>query len=82
MCLLSNVLSNNKTEKMGFPVTLAGVAIIGALLVFLIAPSCSASSPGDRTCSTRRRRITDRRRGTADLHRPVHRSGLRGTTVE
>ena len=43
MCWLSRVLNNNKTEKIFFPITLVGVAIIGALLVYLIAPSLFAS---------------------------------------
>ncbi len=43
MCWLSRVLNHNKAEKIFFPITLVGVAIIGALLVYLIAPSLFGS---------------------------------------
>jgi dolichyl-diphosphooligosaccharide--protein glycosyltransferase len=41
--VLSQVLDRNKAEKILFPVTLAGVAIIGALLVYLLLPSLFGS---------------------------------------
>ncbi len=43
MCMLSRVLNERKAEKIFFPITLVGVAIVGALLVYLIAPALFGS---------------------------------------